>query len=807
VTSIPKAMAVAKKELDSGEFIPYESHPTRQMVKLKSGDYAQVLRLQGAAHESADVGDINSWHDELNNFLRNLASPNMALWSHVVRREYKDYPEGDLPDGFSKDLDSKYRATFESERLMVNELYVTIIYRPIPVAAARWLSKIGGKRLVDPAAQQSDEIDQMRERTNAALSSLKRYEPEVLGIYEHNGHCFTEILEFFAFLINGEWNRVPLPKGNLSKALAVGRPFIGREAIEMRGPSSSRVAAMMGIKDYPAVTCPGILNDLISMPFELVISQSFTFMTTQSALGMMKRQQDRLINAGDVAQSQVEELTLAMDDVKSGRYVMGFHNFGLLIKAQNIKELSDNIADVRASLSDNAIVSAREDLGLSASFYAQLPGNFTLRPRPAPITSRNFAGFSCFHNYPVGRIKNNQWGPALTMFKTTSGAPYYFNWHQATGKGAVDPNHKENGSGTVIGPPGTGKSALQNFMISQSQKFNRPDINRPMTGVLFDKDEGSLPAVNAMNGKYFSLKNGVPSGFNYLQLEPTPNNLTFIERMVRCQVRRDGMPLTPAQEKEIELGIEGIMDSPIHLRRPSALLEFFDPTDENGLHARYARWCRGGALGWLFDNPEDTLLLNDRAPIYGFDITDFLENDETRTPTIMYLFHRVNELIDGRRISIHFDEAWKAIQDDEIGKQIDDFLVTIRKKDGHIVLYTQAPKQVMKSKYADSIIGGTPTKIFLPNPQADMKDYVEGFKCTQREWEIIKSLGVHSRRFLIKQGENSVVAELNLRGFDDELAVLSGNTVTSALAKSLVSKYNGDVNKWLPEFQRVRKGV
>ena len=51
-----------------------------------------------------------------------------------------------------------------------------------------------------------------------------------------------------------------------------------------------------------------------------------------------------------------------------------------------------------------------------------------------------------------------------------------------------------------------------------------------------------------------------------------------------------------------------------------------------------------------------------------------------------------------------------------------------------------------------------------------------------------------------------MVAELNLRGFDDELAVLSGNTATSLLAERLVAERGEEPNQWLPEFQRLRKG-
>ena len=211
-------------------------------------------------------------------------------------------------------------------------------------------------------------------------------------------------------------------------------------------------------------------------------------------------------------------------------------------------------------------------------------------------------------------------------------------------------------------------------------------------------------------------------------------------------------------------------------------------------------------MGWLFDNAEDTLNL-DNCSMVGFDVTEFLENPETRTPTILYLFHRIKTLMDGRRIPIFLDEFPTLLNDPAFADMADKELVTIRKKDGFLVLFCQFPKQILQNPIASAIVSQTATKIFLPNPEAGYDDYVNGFKLTVREYEIVKSLGEKSRMFLIKQGSNSVVAELNLRGFDNELAVLSGNTATSLLAERLVADMGPDPAIWLPEFHRIRKGV
>lgn len=796
-----------KSELEASSFIPYSSHVTENTVKLVSGDFMQIIKLQGAAHESADIEDINNWHQQLNGMMRNIASANVALWSHVVRREYNAYPQGDFPAGFCHDFNEKYRQQMTRDRMLINELYLTIVYRPQPVKAAKWIERFSVTSKEEAEELQNDYLEALNEVSGSAMAALFRYEPEMLGCYEKNGVMYSEVCEFLGYLINGEWQKFPVSRSDIKDVLTSSRPFFGKGGLmSLKSPTNTKFASILAVQEYPAMTQPGLLNDLLALPFEFVISQSFTFLSKSVAVGRMQRQHGRMVNAGDLAKSQVNALNDALDDLISNRYVMGAHNISLMLYAENQKKLTEYINLAGASLSNIGIKWTREEMGIAGSFYAMLPGNFEYRVRIGDITSLNFAGFSSFHNFPLGRIQNNQWGDAVMMFKTTSSSPYYFNFHRTEGKEMrIDKNHKDLANTMVIGQSGGGKTVLEMTMLAMAMKFNQPPEN-PATYILFDKDLGGAIGVRAMGGKYYPIKNGVPSGFSPFQLEPTADNLVFLESLVRKLVQHEGMPLTPAQEREINQAIAGVMGASKNKRRLSALLEFFDPTDANGLYARLARWCRGGALGWLFDNAEDSFSL-DGSPIFGFDVTDFLDNEETRTPTIMYLFHRIEKLIDGRRLIIFMDEFWKLLQDEYFEDLVQNKLKTIRKQNGFLVMFTQSPRDALRSKISHSLIEQTATKIFLPNPGADYEDYVNGFKLTAREFEIIRDLGEKSRQFLIKQGQNSVVAELNLRGFDDELAVLSGNTATSLLAERLVAELGDCPEKWLPEFHRIRQGV
>ena len=242
--------------------------------------------------------------------------------------------------------------------------------------------------MVNAAAKQAEEIEAFREILNVALTSLDRYEPELLGCYEHKGVRFSEVREFLAFLVDAEWRRAAVPRGSLAETLATSRAFFGRGGLlSIKGPSRTQYGAILSIQEYPAVTVPGLFNDLLSMPFEFVLTQSFTFLSKQVALGRMDRQHARMVNAGDVAVSQVADIEDAMDALASNRFVMGAHNFGLFILADSHKELNSNVSDAGASLSDAGLKWGREEAGIAGAFFAQLPGNFKYRVRVGDTTS------------------------------------------------------------------------------------------------------------------------------------------------------------------------------------------------------------------------------------------------------------------------------------------------------------------------------------------------------------------------------------------------------------------------------------
>jgi len=370
------------------------------------------------------------------------------------------------------------------------------------------------------------------------------------------------------------------------------------------------------------------------------------------------------------------------------------------------------------------------------------------------------------------------------MLKTASGSPFYFNFH-----------HGDLGNTFVCGPSGSGKTVILNFMLSQLEKHD-PHM------VFFDKDRGADLFVRAAGGTYLPLKNGTPTGCAPLKgLELTPENKVFLAQWIAKLVGSKSRELSVSDLRDIAGAVDGLADLPVQRRTIGALRTFLNNTDPEGIAARLRRWERGGPLGWVFDNETDDIGIG--AKFLGYDMTDFLDNEEIRTPLMAYLFHRVEQLIDGRRIIIVIDEFWKALLDEGFRDLAQNKLKTIRKQGGLMLFATQSPRDAIASPIAHTIIEQCPTQIFMPNPRGSHADYVDGFKLTEREYQLIaRELSPESRRFIVKQGHNSVVAELNLNGFDDELAILSGRTANVELADAIRAEVGGE--DWLTLFQQRR---
>jgi type IV secretion system protein VirB4 len=776
----------AAREQRVGQHLPYARHVDDFTIETRDGLLIQMIHLRGLLFETADTDEINYRKRLRDATMQAVGSSRFALYHHIVRRRIEPEMSADYPDAFSKRLDRAWRARLAAKQLYVNDLFLTLVRRPLQgrIGIAERLRARFGRATPATAASERNtgyELRQLTGARDALMAALSSYGPRLLGVYETvNGPC-SEPLEFLSTLYNGEMRPVLLPTQDLGEYLPYRRVSFGQETVELgrAGGTPRSFQALISMKDYPARTEPGMFDDLLRLPYEMTISQSFGFVERQTALSGMNLALRRMRSAEDEALSLRAELVGAKDDVAAGRAAYGEHHMTIAIRAESPERVDEGAAEIQAALADLGMIAVREEIGLEPAFWAQFPGNFKYAARRALVSTANFSSLASGHNFPLGRADGNHWGEAVTLLETTAAGPYYFNFHQG-----------DLGNFTVIGPSGSGKTVVLNFLLAQARKY-RPRI------IFFDKDRGAELFIRAIGGRYDVLRPGTPSGLNPLQLPETPANRQFLI---------DWLALLSGATDVDELGrIKEALDAnfaqPRTHRRLRHLAELFrggHRPHAADLWSRLRPWWGDGEHAWLFDNEEDrTDLAEDTV---GFDMTQILDDPALRSPAMIYLFHRVEERLDGTAAIVVVDEGWKALDDDVFVRRIKDWEKTIRKRNGIVGFATQSAQDALESRIASAIIEQAATQIFMANPKARADDYIDGFGLTTHEFEIVRTLPDDAHCFLVKHGADSVVARLNLAGERDLLTILSGRERTVRLLDEIRAESGDDPETWIPRL-------
>lgn len=774
LTRDPKVIA---REAPAGRHLPYSHHVDDHTIETRDGMLLQVIQLRGLLFETADTEELNYRKRLRDAMLQSIGSSRFAVYYHVVRRAIEPALDASFPDAFSARLDDAWQSRLAERRLYTNDLFLTLVRRPLQ-GRVGLLDRLRGSPAAANTGHDLRALDTAREALIAALGS---YQPRLLSVYPTpQGNC-SEPLEFLSSLYNGEVRPVLLPTQDAGAYLPYRRVSFGQETIELgaAGPSPRSFAAIISIKDYPGQSAPGMLDELLRLPFEITISQSFGFVERQAALSRMNLALRRMRSAEDEAVSLRADLSGAKDEVAAGRAGFGEHHMTIAVRGQTAAEVDRGVAEVQATLADLGIIAVREEIALEPAFWAQFPGNFKYIARRGLISTANFAGFANGHNLPLGQARGNHWGDAVTLLETTAAGPYYFNFH-----------HGDLGNFTVIGPSGSGKTVVLNFLLAQSRKF-KPRI------IFFDKDRGAEPFLRATGGRYDLLRPGAPSGLNPLQLEDSAANRQFLIDWVALLA--GGADID--ELAQIKDAIDANFGQPPTQRRLRHLVELFRGGHRphgSDLWARLRAWWGDGERAWLFDNETDLTDLT--AETVGFDMTQILDDATVRTPAMMYLFHRVEERLDGTPAIIVVDEGWKALDDEVFVRRIKDWEKTIRKRNGIVGFATQSAQDALESRIASAIIEQAATQIFMVNPKARHSDYVEGFGLTEHEYELIRTLPDNAHCFLIKHGNESVVARLNLSGERELLTILSGRERTVRLLDQIRAEHGEDPAEWLPRL-------
>ena len=285
--------------------------------------------------------------------------------------------------------------------------------------------------------------------------------------------------------------------------------------------------------------------------------------------------------------------------------------------------------------------------------------------------------------------------PALCYGATTGGTPFRLNLHVS-----------DVGHTMLIGPTSTGKSVALATIAANARAI--PNIR-----IFFmDKGYSAYVLTKALGGAHLNLaEDEVP-------LQPLARIDDPIDRMKTQSLLEDWMAvanvtLLPGQSKALHRGLTLLAEQAPSARTFTTLIAH---VQDEGVRTALQPYEQGGKYGRLLDADSDVTIDND---FITFELETLMSmGPQVTIPVLTYLFHRIEQRLDGRPTLIIIDEAWIALANRTFSTKLQEWLRTFRKKNAAVVLATQSLSEIATSDYRDILLESCPTKIYLPNNSA-----------------------------------------------------------------------------------------
>jgi type IV secretion system protein VirB4 len=782
---------------------PFNYHVRDTIVSLDDGRVAFAVRAKGLPFEVTSDNILDNQYDSLNNLFLSIAKPTgsrLAVWAHLDHYQTQFKTNYQFTYQWMRDFSAKYMKKFSGKDIHENDFYLTFILKP------------------NPNDDLEETIKEIEEIQLTVTQTLQSYEVEVLSMYKRDvkvgdeivSSQFSEFYEFIAYLYNGFWEPVPVTSLPLSEAIETSTLHHGYKLIETRFPDGgNRYAAYFDLKDFPEPTKKGGFNPLLELNFPFIMCLSFTFINTAESLRMIDQALNKMESAGDEATGQMNDMKFAKGYIMSGEVYFGEFHGALAVYGKTEKQAEDRGTTARTTLSGSCATQfIPATMSSPETFFSMFPGNVKRRPRPMPKTTRNLLGLFSMNTYSSGKQHGNPLadGSAVLPLQTTVHGVYHFNFHYSLAD-LDSRGEKRAGHGLLVGATGTGKTTAQTTLLSFLERFG-------CRLFAVDKDGSMRGFVEAQGGTYFTLASGEPTGLNPFQLPDTPLNRTFLYDLVEACGRKTGVDIPAEDKKDIKRAVDNVFELPFEQRRFGVLLQSIPDRGPDCLARRLADWCYGeidGRYAYALDNEKNSFDWETFHRV-GFDVSDFLVAGHPATePILSYLFHLKKLMtIKGGLLATVVEECWLPLKYPTTANQILDVLKTGRRRDEFILLVTQSPEDLLQSELLPAILQQTPTKIYLPNPDAeyttpDGKGGYSRFGLTPKEFKKLKELGLQSRQFLVKQGSQSSVAKLDLNGMGDDIAVLAMAAEDFPYLNAAKKQAGTDPDKWVPLYKTLRK--
>ncbi|MER9115704.1 conjugal transfer protein TrbE [Mesorhizobium sp. M0954] len=779
------------------DYLPWAALVAPGVVLNKDGSFQRTARFRGPDLDSATPAELVGTTARLNGALRRLGS-GWAIFVEAQRNPASGYPDSRFPDCASTLLDIERREQFEGSGVLFESSYfLTFVWLPPAEEASRMESLLYEGRQktgVDPWELLKSYVD----RTDRVLNLIEGFVPEADWLDD------AETLSYLHSAVSTKRHRVRVPETPMHlDGLLVDQPLAG--GLEPRlGDAHLRTLTITG---FPNMTFPGILDDLnrLAFPYRWSTRAIMLDKTDATKLVTKIRRQwfaKRKSIAAILKEVMTNEASVLVDtdaankaaDADAALQDLGSDQIGeaYVTASVTVWDADPSIADEKLRLVEKVIqgrdfTCIAESVNAVEAWLGSIPGHVYANVRQPPISTLNLAHMIPLSAVWAGPTEDEHFGAPPLFFARTEGAtPFRFSLHVG-----------DVGHTLVIGPTGAGKSVLLAMIALQFRRYEHSQV------FAFDFGGSIRAAMLAMHGDWHDLGRNAGTGqgaddplplltladlsddVHTVSLQPlahihhTPERAWAADWLVDILLR-EGVSITPQVKEHLWSALTSLASAPVHERTLTGLSVLLQSSP---LKQALLPYCIGGRYGGLLDAEHERL---GEASVQAFE-TEGLIGTGAAPAVLAYLFHRIEQRMDGRPTLLLIDEGWLALDDGGFADQLREWLKTLRKKNASVVFATQSLSDIDGSPIAPAIVESCPTRLFLPNERAvepQITEIYRRFGLNDRQIEIV-ARATPKRDYYCQSRRGNRLFELGLGPIALALCAASSKSDQAAIDRTI----------------------
>ena len=775
------------------DFLPWAALVAAGVIANKDGSFQRTARFRGPDLDSATPAELVSTTARLNGALRRLGS-GWAVFVEAQRVPANRYPRSRFPDAASALVEMERRFQFEEEGAHFESAYfLTFVWLPPVDAADRaegWLYENRAAAGADGRAALTSFID----RTDRVLALLEGFMPDAGWLTDE------ETLTYLHSTVSTRRHTVRVPETPMHlDAILVDEPLSG--GLEPRlGNAHLRTLTVLG---FPSRTWPGLLDDLnrLAFPYRWCVRAVALDKTDATkVLSRIRRQwfakrksiaaivKEVMTNEASVlmdsdAANTAADADLALQELGSDLIGEAYVTATVTVWDEDARAADERLRLVEKTIQGRDFTCIREGVNAVEAWLGSLPGQLYANVRQPPISTLNLAHMMPFSAVWAGTARDEHLGaPALFVAKTEGSTPFRFSLHVG-----------DVGHTLIVGPTGAGKSVLLAVMAMQFRRYERALI------FAFDFGGSIRAATLAMGGDWHDLGGSLsedaaePVALQPLARIHLPEERAWAAEWIAAILGREKVAVTPEVKELLWAALGSLASAPVHERTLTGLSVLLQ---SQALKRALQPYCLNGPWGRLLDADAERL---GEADVQAVE-TEGLIGTGAAAAVLAYLFHRIEDRLDGRPTLLIVDEGWLALDDEGFSGQLREWLKTLRKKNASVVFSTQSLADIDNSPIAPAIIESCPTRVFLANERAlepQIAATYRRFGLSDRQIEIL-SQATPKRDYYCQSRRGNRLFELGLGEVALAFAAASSKTDQALIAELFTEHGRGGFARaWL----------